>query len=131
MKSTKTRLLAILLTLCCHTYSIKNRNVQIPIYPSMLTPSDDYSALPNNYHASIQYGENGNKNQVISRHFHHNGYQNYQHAEEASENQSKKKSIGISDVIHSMGLFFILSNHFLNCQKVSTRNFPLMKLILF
>ena len=39
----------------------------------MLTPSDDYSALPNNYHASIQYGENGNKNQVISRHFHNNG----------------------------------------------------------
>ena len=39
----------------------------------MLTPKDDYSALPNDYHASIQYGENGNKNKVISRHFHHNG----------------------------------------------------------
>ena len=44
------------------------------------------SALPNNYHASIQYGENENKNKVISRHFHHNGYKNYHHSVEEDQN---------------------------------------------
>ena len=42
-------------------------------------------ALPNNYHASIQYGENENKNKVISRHFYNNGYKNYHHSEEEDE----------------------------------------------
>ena len=51
------------------------------------------------------------------------GYQNYQHAEEASENQSKKKSIGISDVIHSMGAVFHIIQSFPKLSKSFNQKF--------
>ena len=67
------------------------QSVEIPVYPSILTPQfNEYSALPNNVHASIQYGEDNKKNKVISRHFYHNGYEEYQHQDSEEEpNQSK------------------------------------------
>ena len=86
---------------------IEGGGIQIPIYPSMLTPSEQYPALPNNVHASIQYGGD-DKNRVISRHFHHNGYQ-YQMEEETSQDQ---KGVGIADVIHSMGALFHIVQSF-------------------
>ena len=51
------------------------------------------------------------------------GYQNYQHAEEASENQSKKKYIGISDVIHSMGAVFHIIQSFPKLSKSFNQKF--------
>ena len=51
------------------------------------------------------------------------GYQNYQHAEEASENQSKKNSIGISDVIHSMGAVFHIIQSFPKLSKSFNQKF--------
>lgn len=80
--------------------------VEIPIYPSMLTPiqgpnDGNLAAYPNNIHASIQYGEEGAEKQIIDRHFQHNGYSNYQHMEEEND-----KKVGFSDVIHSVGALF-------------------------
>ena len=51
------------------------------------------------------------------------GYLNYQNAEEASENQSKKKSIGISDVIHSMGAVFHIIQSFPKLSKRFNQKF--------
>ena len=51
------------------------------------------------------------------------GYQNYQHEEEASENQSKKNSIGISDVIHSMGAVFHIIQSFPKLSKSFNQKF--------
>ena len=87
----------------------------------MLTPPDEnYSALPNNFHASVQYGENGQKNQIISKHFHHNGYQNYQNP---TTSFKEKPSFGISDVIHSMGAVFHIIQSFPKLSKSFNQKF--------
>ena len=37
--------------------NIFSDGVDIPMYPAILTPNEQYSALPNTDHASIHYGD--------------------------------------------------------------------------
>lgn len=77
--------------------------MDLPKYPAILTPDDHddkyWAALPNSDHASIQYGED-DKTEVISRHYHHNGYHDFHYKD---EDDSEK--LGLRDVIHSVGTF--------------------------
>lgn len=102
--------------------------VEIPIYPSMLTPTTDeanLAAYPNNIHASIQYGEEGAEKQIIDRHFQHNGYSNYQHMHE----ENKDQKVGLSDVIHSVGAFFHVIESFPKLSKSFNQKHDLTGLV--
>ena len=84
------------------------------LYPGILTPPDDhFSAIPNTDHASIQYGDSHKADQVLTKHYSENGYDNYPEKIEDSDGDK----IGLKDVIHSVGALLSIFQTFPKFEK--------------
>ena len=63
--------------------------------PSCAATKEEYTALPNTGHASIQYGPDNSKI-VVRHHYKQNGYNDYHYT-------AQESSLGIKEVVESVG----------------------------
>merc|ERR1712038_383392 len=88
----------LIITTILLSISFSSNGFEFPKYPEILTPNEQYSALANTDHAAIKYGDD-DKAKVLTNQFNKNGYHDYHYKDE----ESTDESLGLKDVIHSVG----------------------------